>query len=362
VGFRPFVYRLAKENSLGGWVLNHSQGVEVEVEGESKAIDRFLTSLTIDAPPLSRITRLEKNSVPPTGESEFTIRSSQTLSKRWTLISPDTDVCVDCLRELFDLKDRRYRYPFINCTNCGPRFTIICDIPYDRGMTTMRVFTMCPLCQEEFEDPANRRFHAQPNGCWQCGPRLSLLSRSGEDIQIQDPLQAAVHHFKEGSVVAIKGLGGFHLAVDATSEHAVARLRERKHREEKPFALMVRDIEKAREFCEIGEEERALLTSQEKPILLLKKRPSMEIAESVAPHNRFYGIMLPYTPVHHLLLASDLEALVMTSGNVSEEPIVKDNEEALERLEGIADYFLVHNRDIHIRADDRGAWCRAPSL
>ena len=352
VGFRPFVFSLAKKHNLSGWVLNNSQGVEIEIEGSEHNGKEFIALLQAQAPPLSRIQSVHVQEIPVTGDASFMILESKELPDRLPLISPDTDVCEDCLRELFDPADRRYRYPFINCTNCGPRFTIIKDIPYDRHRTTMQPFTMCPECAHEYNNPHDRRFHAQPVGCWQCGPRLMLLDGDGNEIPAADPIQKTVELLLDGSIVAIKGLGGFHLAVDAASNASVLRLRERKLREEKPFAIMVRDIEKARQLCFISAEEEDILLSRLKPILLLRKKPGDLIAESIAPRNRFLGIMLPYTPVHHLILDSTFAALVMTSANITEEPLARRNDEALERLHGIADYFLVHNRDIHIRADD----------
>jgi hydrogenase maturation protein HypF len=352
VGFRPFVFSLAKKHNLSGWVLNNSKGVEIEIEGSEQNGKEFIALLQANAPPLSRIQSVHIQEISVTGDASFVILESKELPDRLPLISPDTDVCEDCIRELFDPADRRYRYPFINCTNCGPRFTIIKDIPYDRNRTTMHSFTMCPECEQEYNNPHDRRFHAQPVGCWQCGPRLMLLDGKGNEILADDPIQKTIELLLDSSIVAIKGLGGFHLAVDAAVNASVLRLRERKHREEKPFAIMVRDIERARQLCFISAEEEEILLSRLKPILLLRKKPGDLIAESVAPRNRFLGIMLPYTPVHHLILDSSFAALVMTSANITEEPLTKGNDEALERLHGIADFFLVHNRDIHIRADD----------
>ena len=352
VGFRPFIFSLAREHSVSGWVLNSSRGVEIEIEGSEESLNNFLSQVKNNPPPLSRILSILQKEIPLIGDKTFAIHESKTLADRVPFISPDSDVCDDCLRELFDPADRRYRYPFINCTNCGPRFTIIKDIPYDRDKTTMQPFTLCPECEQEYHDPLNRRFHAQPIGCWQCGPRLMLVNERGGEIKAADPVQETIALLLKGSILAVKGLGGFHLAVDAASEEAVLRLRSRKLREEKPFAIMVRDIERARQVCFISPQEEEILTSKLKPILLLKKRPGHGIAESVAPHNQFFGIMLPYTPVHHLLLKSRFDALVMTSANITDEPITKDNQESLERLQGIADYFLMHNRDIHVRADD----------
>ena len=352
VGFRPFVYSTARACGLSGWVLNNSRGVELEIEGPEKSLSKFLSQLQETPPPLSRIISVRQKETPLTGDNTFIIYESKELADRVPFISPDTDVCDDCLRELFDPSDRRYCYPFINCTNCGPRFTIIQDIPYDRDRTTMRAFTMCPECGREYHDPLDRRFHAQPIGCWKCGPSLMILDKDGAEVRDPDPVLKTIELLAGGTIVAIKGLGGFHLAVDATSEEAVQRLRERKHREEKPFAIMVQDIEKAHQVCCISPSEEQILSSKLKPILLLEKRPGHGMAEAVAPGNRYFGIMLPYMPVHHLLLQGRFDALVMTSANITDEPITKDNHEALERLRGIADYFLTHNRDIHVRADD----------
>ena len=352
VGFRPFVFSLARANSLSGWVLNNSRGVEIEIEGPEQALNSFFCQLEKNPPPLSRIISIKRKEIPPAGGTAFSILESKELSDRVPFISPDNDVCDDCIRELFDTADRRYLYPFINCTNCGPRYTIIRDIPYDRDKTTMQPFTLCPECSREYYDPLDRRFHAQPIGCWQCGPRLALCDESGQEIAAADPLQKSIELLLAGRIAAIKGLGGFHLAVDAATEEAVQRLRARKHREEKPFAIMVRDIEQARRICFISAQEEEILASKLKPILLLRKKPGHGMAESVAPRNPFFGIMLPYTPVHHLLLKDSFTALVMTSGNITDEPITKANQEALTRMKGIADFFLLHNRDIHVTADD----------
>ncbi len=352
VGFRPFVYQQAVARRLAGYVTNTSHGVDLEVEGEGPDLDDFIRTLRQDPPPLSRITSLEFQPLPPQGDSGFIIRMSQAQETRSALISPDVAVCPDCLREMRDPRDRRYRYPFINCTNCGPRYTIIKDIPYDRAKTTMAAFTLCPECSSEYHDPLNRRFHAQPNACWTCGPRVRLLDGMGQTLEGQDPIAETARLLREGWIVAIKGLGGFHLAVEAVQEEAVRRLRARKHREEKPLALMSPDLDRIRAFARIEAEEAAVLLSRERPIILLKQNDPSPIASAVAPGNQYYGVMLPYAPLHYLLLDHGFLALVMTSGNLSEEPICIDNEEAFLRLKGIADYFLVHNRDIHLRSDD----------
>jgi len=386
VGFRPFVYNLATRLGVSGWVLNSSAGVEIEAVASATALDEFVERLRTEAPPLARIEQLTVADItnhvsrvaPHTG---FTIRHSEARPGEFQPISPDVAICEDCLRELFDPDDRRYRYPFINCTNCGPRFTIIQDIPYDRPKTTMAPFKMCPDCQAEYDDPTNRRFHAQPNACPVCGPRVwlrvsesasqrvsesasrrvseSASQRAGESasqrVGGEEAIQATRKALVAGGVVAIKGLGGFHLACDATSDAAVALLRERKGRVDKPFALMSFDLETVERFCHVNEDERALLTSRERPIVLLRERADSPISPLVAPGNRYLGVMLPYTPLHYLLLepADGFPlALVMTSGNYSEEPIATGNDEALERLANLADGFLLHDRDIHARCDD----------
>jgi hydrogenase maturation protein HypF len=359
VGFRPFVYNLAIRLGLSGWVLNSSSGVEIEAIGSPAALEAFAERLRAEAPPLSRIEQVtvETSEVQDPRPDEFVIRHSEGRPGEFQPISPDVALCDDCLRELFDPSDRRYRYPFINCTNCGPRFTIIQDIPYDRPKTTMAPFKMCPDCQAEYDDPADRRFHAQPNACPVCGPRVwfqisnreSPLSSEGEAIRATRKMLA------EGGVVAVKGLGGFHLACDATNDEAVGRLRERKGRVDKPFALMAFDLETVEQFCYVNDDERALLTSHERPIVLLRERAESAISPLVAPGNRYLGVMLPYTPLHYLLLEPTdgfPTALVMTSGNYSEEPIATGNDEALERLSNLADGFLLHDREIHARCDD----------
>lgn len=357
VGFRPFVYNLAAHMSLRGWVLNHSGGVTIEVEGPSERLDDFMHALRKQAPPLAYITDLEARPIAPPHYQEFSIRHSEQQSGQYQLVSPDVATCQDCLRELFDPDDRRYRYPFINCTNCGPRFTIITDIPYDRPNTTMRHFPLCERCDSEYQNPANRRFHAQPNACPHCGPELWMVEK---DIEGQEryyhgnekTLSRAKEMLLSGKILAIKGLGGFLLACDATNETAVEQLRARKHRPVKPFAIMVPSLAVAEQLCVVSSEEATLLKSPQCPIVLLEKRPAAQVAESVAPHTRTLGVMLPYTPLHHLLLRDAGRPLVMTSGNLSEEPIAKENEEALQRLATLADAFILHNRDIYARYDD----------
>jgi hydrogenase maturation protein HypF len=353
VGFRPFVFRLANACGLAGFIANTPAGVSIEVEGLSVSVEQFLDRLPKEIPPLAKITSLGLRDAEPQGSEGFRIVSSPLGEPPRALISPDVAVCEDCLREMGNPRDRRFRYPFINCTNCGPRFTIIRDIPYDRSRTSMATFRMCAACQAEYDDPTNRRFHAQPNACWDCGPQVQLLSASGEQMDVAEPIRETARLLQEGKVVAAKGLGGFHLACDAKNEAAVNLLRERKHRVEKPFAIMVRRVEEVERFCALDELSKKQLLSRQRPIVLLPRKPEAGVARGVAPRNRFLGLFLPYTPLHHLLFSSGrFEALVMTSGNVSEEPIAIANAEALERLRNIADAFLVHDRDILRRCDD----------
>jgi hydrogenase maturation protein HypF len=352
VGFRPHVYRLAIERHLAGQIRNTPAGVDIEIQGENDVVEDFIARLTSEAPSLSRITDLHLRDLPSNGDARFVIVESARGAAVQTLISPDVAVCDDCRRELLDPRDRRYRYPFINCTNCGPRFTIVRDIPYDRAYTSMARFTMCPECQAEYDNPLDRRFHAQPNACWRCGPQLELWDASGKPISSNNPIAEAAARLQAGEVVAVKGLGGFHLAVDATNAHAVDLLRERKGRVDKPFAVMVPDLAIAEQLCEVDTTARSLLQQMQRPIVLLPRKAE-SLPEAVAPRNRDLGIFLPYTPLHHLLFAAGgFRALVMTSGNRSEEPIAIDNQEAVRRLRGIADSLLVHDRDILLRCDD----------
>lgn len=352
VGFRPFVYQLATRYGLTGAVANTPAGVSLTVEGPRSKIAQFINDLTVLKPPLAHILEITATSEPLTGFESFLILKSRDDDTRTTLVSPDVRVCDDCLAEMRDPADRRFRYPFINCTHCGPRYTIIEDIPYDRPKTSMRCFDMCPLCQNEYDDPCSRRFHAQPNACPICGPRLILCDAQGTALDAQDPVTAAALRLKAGRIVAVKGLGGFHLAVDATHPGAVERLRRRKQREEKPLALMCADLDRARAIAQFGKAEADLLTSIQRPIVVVQKRRFTPIVASVAPRNRCFGIMLPYTPLHHLLMDAGFAALVMTSANLSQEPIVIDNTEAFARLAGVADDLLIHNRDIYLRSDD----------
>jgi hydrogenase maturation protein HypF len=352
VGFRPFVYQLARRHGLTGEVANTSTGVSIHVEGPVDRLNAFQDDISANPPPLAHVIEVVSRPEASLACTEFRIVHSRANASMSTLISPDVTVCDDCVRELFDPADRRYRYPFINCTNCGPRYTIIEDIPYDRPATSMRRFAMCADCRAEYEDPLNRRFHAQPNACPVCGPRVRLWDAERREIEAGDPVADAADRLREGGIVAVKGLGGYHLAVDALQSAAVARLRGRKLREEKPFAVMSPDLDAVRSYARVEPEDEALLVSIQRPIVLLPKLTPDPLAGEVAPHNPFVGAMLPYTPLHHILLRQGFVALVMTSGNRSEEPIAIDNDDAFERLAGIADYFLVHDRDIYLRADD----------
>jgi len=351
VGFRPFLWRQAQELGLAGFVQNRADGVVVEVEGEAGAVADFLAAVREKLPPRAELTGIAEEEVPPRGDRTFTIVGSEGGDRGELHITPDTAVCDACLAELFDPQDRRYRYPFINCTDCGPRLTIIDSLPYDRSRTAMACFPLCPECQWEYEDPANRRFHAEPNACPVCGPRLSLLDADGHALP-GDPISKALSLLSQGKTLALKGLGGFHLACDAFNDVAVASLRARKCREEKPLAIMVRDLKTARQLARVGPAEEQLFTSPERPIVLCPKRPDSPVSAFVAPGTDNLGIMLPYTPFHHLLMAGDLPALVMTSANRTDEPICIGNREALQRLAGIAEAFIVHNRDIRVRCDD----------
>ena len=353
VGFRPFVYRLAGEYNLKGWVRNTSGNVEIEVEGDEESLASFLNDLKTKAPPMAHIEKVKTTFHPLKGYTEFKIWQSLSQEGKYQLVSPDIATCEECQREFFCPTDRRFRYPFTNCTNCGPRFTIIENIPYDRPQTTMRRFKMCPQCQQEYDNPLDRRFHAQPNACPKCGPNLQLADSHGNPIECSDVIKTASQLLKAGRILALRGLGGFHLACDATNEEAVNLLRARKGRPAKPLAVMVATIKEIEDHCFISSQERKLLQSPQCPIVLLRwKQSSSNITPAVAPNLKYLGVMLPYTPLHHILLTETGVPLVMTSGNISEEPIAKDNDEAVARLRGIADYFLLHNRDIYARYDD----------
>ena len=360
VGFRPFVYNLATRMGLKGWVRNTSAGVDIEIDGSQKDLDEFLNALRNDAPPLAMIDEILIHDKQPGGYSAFSINDSTPIPDAFQPVSPDIAVCKDCLSEMYDPDDRRYRYPFINCTNCGPRFTIIEDIPYDRPNTTMSQFKMCPVCEAEYNNPQDRRFHAQPIACPACGPKVWLVS---EGIPIPENLgdiAKTQYLFSKGKIVAIKGIGGFHLACDASNPAAVDELRLRKLRVDKPFAIMMPDLATIQQHCEINDFEARLLASPQHPIVLLKRRIDSPLPPSLAPHQQTLGVMLPYTPLHHLLFSTSPEntqietpsILVMTSGNKSEEPIAITNDEATHRLSSLADAFLLHNRPIRTRCDD----------
>ncbi len=352
VGFRPFVYRLAHELGLNGWVVNSSQGVTVEVEAIPVRLDTFITRLQNELPPHAAIHHLDWQSIALVGERAFEIRHSDDVGAKTAIVLPDLATCPECLKELFDPANRRYRYPFTNCTHCGPRFSIVQGLPYDRPNTTMRLFEMCDECRAEYENPLDRRFHAQPNACPKCGPQLALWDKNGTTLAVRDEaLLADVEAIQQGKVVAVKGIGGFHLMVDARNEKAVRLLRSRKHRDEKPLALMYPSLESIKADCEVSDLEAKLLTSSEAPIVLLR-RVGGDIAPNVAPNNPYLGVMLPYTPLHHLLMRELGFPIVATSGNLSGEPICIDEHEALERLGQIADLFLVHDRPIARHVDD----------
>lgn len=352
VGFRPFVYSHASRRALNGRVLNNASGVLIDLEGDAAEIDHFLRELESNPPPLSSIESIERlENLIPVDYPDFQILESDAAGQKLAPISADVGTCDDCLKELFDPSDRRYRYPFINCTNCGPRFTIVEQVPYDRENTTMRVFEMCHACRAEYEDPRDRRFHAEPTACAVCGPCLRLLDSNGDKVS-GDAVAMAITLLREGKILAIKGIGGFHLACDALSEDAVTKLRSRKFREDKPFALLARSVETISLYCRISLHEEALLASPARPIVLLARKPTNVIPAAVAPGVNTLGFMLPYAPLHYLLLESSNRPLVMTSGNISDEPICYRDDEAFARLQKTADYFLVHDRPINIRTDD----------
>ncbi|HET7272181.1 MAG TPA: carbamoyltransferase HypF [Rubrobacter sp.] len=354
VGFRPFVYALARKHGLSGTVRNDAEGVRIEAEGSPEELERFVRALQEESPPLAVVESVHWQPLAARGDAEFRIARSREGLRRQALVSPDVATCDDCLAELLNPEDRRYRYPFTNCTNCGPRFTITRSVPYDRATTTMSRFEMCPDCQSEYDDPSDRRFHAQPNACPVCGPQVRLLDRFGHELHAkpEDPIARAARMLRGRAVVAIKGLGGYHLACDPLDEKAVRTLRGRKVRQDKPFALMARDLAQVREICHVSPEEEAMLTSPSRPIVLLQSRENSSVADEVAPRQKTLGVMLAYTPLHHLLLRDAGIPLVMTSGNNSDEPIAYRDDEAFGQLCEIADYFLVHDREIHMRCDD----------
>ena len=352
VGFRPWVYRMARRSGVVGRVRNDARGVTIEAFAPEEILERFVQELKSNPPPSARIVELRAAPIPVQDLDGFAIESSGASGDKALSIPPDLATCVDCRAEVMDPEDRRYGYAFTNCTVCGPRFTIATGIPYDRSATTMRTFPMCDACRREYDDIEDRRFHAQPNACPQCGPSLDLVRSDGTPCSTDNPLAEAAELLMSGSIVAVKGLGGFHLSCDAWNEAAVLRLRQRKHRDEKPFAVMVADLDAAHAIAEIDPEEEALLSSAERPIVLVRARADSSLAAAVNPDTPLLGLFLPYTPLHHLLLAAAGRPLVMTSANVAEEPICRDNDEAQDRLEGIADAVLLHDRDIAMRCDD----------
>jgi len=352
VGFRPFVFQIAGRYDLHGWVLNTSAGVQIEVEGEQSNLLAFLDDLTMQLPPLAKVDNISVNEADPVGYQKFEIRQSQAKFGEYVSIAPDVCTCADCLQELTDNHDRRYGYPFINCTNCGPRFSIICDVPYDRPSTSMRHFELCEACAQEYGDPGDRRFHAQPNACPECGPRLAFMGGKPLHIMAGDPIELTVQALGAGRIVAIKGLGGFHLACRATDEDVVEELRRRKHRYGKPLAVMMKDLDQVKRFCELSPSEEKLLASPRRPIVILKLLSKTVITPSVSQGLPTIGVLLPYTPIHFMLLNACQVPLVMTSGNISEEPLASTSEEALDKLAEIADCYLLHDREIVNKIDD----------
>ena len=353
VGFRPFIYKNAFKNNLKGFVNNTSKVVFIEVEGYHEDIISFIKEIREKPPVLSKVTDIKIIDKEIEGYTDFKIIESVEEEEAITLLSPDIATCDDCLRDISDVNNRRYRYPFTNCTNCGPRFSITKKVPYDRENTTMDVFQMCSECREEYNDPLNRRFHAQPNGCSKCGPRVYICNKEGNEIISNDPIKDIAKEIKNGKIVAIKGIGGFHLACDAKNKEVINELRKRKKRPRKPLAVMMRDIETVKKYCDVNELEERILLGNKKPILLLdKKRNSLLPKELTNYQNGKLGVMLPYTPVHHILFSEDIDILVMTSANISGEPMVYKNHEAIEKLKGIADFYLMNNRHIYIPIDD----------
>lgn len=352
VGFRPFVYKLAKLNNLVGWVNNTSKGVMIDIEGDEKNLNSFIDELNNNPPLLSKITSINIMNMEIVGYKNFIIKESNNKLNATTYISPDYSICPQCKEEIFDKNNRRYRYPFTNCTNCGPRFSIIKSLPYDRVSTTMYDFKMCNKCKNEYNNPSNRRFHAEPNACPECGPRVYIIDKYNNEIKCTDYFSKVISLLKQGNIFAIKGIGGFNLVCDSKNEKTIKILRERKHRPSKPLAVMIKDIETVKKYCILNKDQEKLLKSNKKPIVLLEKRDKNIFPENLSPNNRKVGVMLPYTPLHYLLFDDELDSLVMTSANISGEPIIYKNDDAIKKLNNIVDYFLIHNRDIYISVDD----------
>ncbi|WP_035302085.1 carbamoyltransferase HypF [Clostridium sp. DL-VIII] len=352
VGFRPFVYKQAISLELKGWINNNSEGVYIDIEGQEDNLNTFINNLKFKKPPLAKIDNIIVNKKELFNYENFEIRESESKKEKLTLISPDIAVCEECIKDINDPSNRRYKYPFTNCTNCGPRFSIIKAIPYDRANTTMKKFVMCRECQEEYIDPVNRRFHAQPNVCKECGPKLWIEDTYGVEIKVDDVLKWTRQKLKEGKIFAIKGLGGFHLVCDAENEEGVRLLRSRKKRPDKAFAVMVRNIKTVKKYCHVNEEEEKILTGSKKPIVILGQIDNYNLSQYIAPNQKTLGVMLPYTPLHYLLFEDSVKVLVMTSANINSLPLEYKNESAVKKLTEIADYFLLHNRDIHMPIDD----------
>ena len=354
VGFRPFIYNLAQQYELRGWVNNTTAGVKIDVQGSLRSIVHFINQLKTNAPPLAQIEKVSIEHKPIKTYQQFTIEESSRENKQLTFLSPDATICTQCKKELFDSEDRRYNYPFINCTNCGPRFSIIKGLPYDRAKTTMADFTMCEQCQSEYQDPSSRRFHAQPNSCPDCGPKLKLVDQSGSQLEVEDPIKETIKLLKRAKIIAVKGLGGFHLICDASNPQAITRLRIKKNRSDKALAVMIEDLATVKKYCQVNAKEADILQGVQKPILLLKKKKRFaksSLAQVIAPDTNSLGVMLPYTPLH-LLLSKKLEVMVVTSANLSGLPLEYDNSSAQENLSAVADYYLLHNRNIKTAVDD----------
>ncbi|MEN8076549.1 carbamoyltransferase HypF [Clostridioides difficile] len=352
VGFRPFVYNLAIKYKLLGWVNNNGNGVIIDIEGSKENIYKFIENLKNNPPPLANIISIKVLEMNNINYKSFSIKISNNNLKATTYISPDFSICPQCKEEIFDVNNRRYKYPFTNCTNCGPRFSIIKELPYDRQTTTMKEFEMCDKCKEEYSDPINRRFHAQPNACPVCGPKVLILNNVDKEIKCESPLNEVIELLKKGNIFAIKGLGGFNLVCDGKNENAISLLRQRKKRPTKPLAVMMKDLDTVKKYCTLNEKEEKLLKSKKRPIVLLKKIEDFNLPQNLAPNNKKLGVMIPYTPLHYLLFDNSLDVLVMTSANISGQPMIYTNDDAVAKLAGVVDYYLIHDRDIYISIDD----------